>query len=107
MVFYTLVLQFYLKIGQKKKENDAFLRKKTEGKENSHCTKKFSIKDFFSKCDLIRNFPRIWSHLLKKSLMENFIFCAVSATIIISVGRKRTVFPVKLKLQGESFEQTY
>ena len=21
---------------------------------------------------------RIWSHLLKKSLMENFIFCAVS-----------------------------
>ena len=39
--------------------------------------------------------------------MENFIFCAVSATIITSVGRKRTVFPVKLKLQGESFEQTY
>ena len=29
---------------------------------------KFSIKDFFSKCD------KIWSHLLKKSLMENFIF---------------------------------
>ena len=28
---------------------------------------KFLIKDFFSKCD----------HLLKKSLMENFIFCAV------------------------------
>ena len=22
-------------------------------------------------------FLRIWSHLLKKSLMENFIFCAV------------------------------
>ena len=32
---------------------------------------KFSIKDFFSKYDQIR------SHLLKKSLMENFIFCAV------------------------------
>ena len=31
---------------------------------------KFSIKDFSSKL-------RIWSHLLKKSLMENFIFCAV------------------------------
>ena len=28
---------------------------------------KFSIKDFFSKCDQIR----------RKSLMENFIFCAV------------------------------
>ena len=38
---------------------------------------KFSIKGFFSKCDEIRNFLRIWSHLLKISLMENFIFCAV------------------------------
>ena len=38
---------------------------------------KFSIKDFFSKCDQIRSFQRIWSPLLKKSLMENFIFCAV------------------------------
>ena len=37
----------------------------------------FSIKDFFSKCDQIRRKLRIWSHLLKKSLMENFIFCAV------------------------------
>ena len=37
----------------------------------------FSIKDFFSKCDQIRSFLRIWSHLLKKSLMENFIFCIV------------------------------
>ena len=32
--------------------------------------KKFPIKGFFSKL-------RIWSHLLKKSLMENFFFCAV------------------------------
>ena len=40
---------------------------------------KFSIKDFFSKCDQIRSFLRIWSHLLKKSLMENFIFCAVKS----------------------------
>ena len=38
---------------------------------------KFSIKDFFSKCDQIRSVLRIWSHLLKKSLMENFIFCPV------------------------------
>ena len=40
---------------------------------------KFSIKDFFSKRDQIRSFLRIWSHSLKKSLMENFIFCAVSS----------------------------
>ena len=38
---------------------------------------KFSIKDSFSKCDQICNFLRISSHLLKKSLMENFIFCEV------------------------------
>ena len=35
------------------------------------------IKDFFSKCDQIRNFLRNWSYLLKKLLMENLIFCAV------------------------------
>ena len=38
---------------------------------------KFSIKYFFSKCDQIRRKLWIWSHLLKKSLIENFIFCAV------------------------------
>ena len=38
---------------------------------------KFSMKNFFSKCDQIRRKLRIWSHLLKKSLMENFIFCTV------------------------------
>ena len=31
----------------------------------------FSIKDFFSKCDKIREKLRIWSQLLNKSLMEN------------------------------------
>ena len=37
-----------------------------------HCTKKWSfpLRIFFSKCDQIRS-------LLKKSLTENFIFCAV------------------------------
>ena len=39
---------------------------------------KFSIKDFSCKCDQILRKLRIWSHLLKKSLMENFIFlCSV------------------------------
>ena len=35
---------------------------------------KFSVKDFSSKCDQIRSLLRIWSHLMKKSLMENVIF---------------------------------
>ena len=38
---------------------------------------KFSIMDFFSKYDQIRKKLRIWSHLLKKSVMENFIFYTV------------------------------
>ena len=37
---------------------------------------RFSIKDFFSKCDQIHRKLRIWSHLLKKPLMENFNFGA-------------------------------
>ena len=45
----------------------------------SYCTKmRFSIKDFLWKWDQICRFLRILSHFLKKSLMENFIFCAVS-----------------------------
>ena len=44
---------------------------------------KFSSKDFFSKCDQIRSFLQIWSHLLKKSLMENFIFCVVEKHFLI------------------------
>ena len=39
---------------------------------------KFSIKDFFGNCDQIRWKSQIWSHFLKKTLMENFIFYAVS-----------------------------
>ena len=35
------------------------------------------IKDFFSKYDQIRRKLQIWSHVLNKSLMENFIFCSV------------------------------
>ena len=41
---------------------------------------KLPIKDFFSKCNQIHSFPRIWSHLLKKSFMKNFIFCAAMWT---------------------------
>ena len=39
---------------------------------------KFSIKDFSSKCDHIRNFLQIWSLLLKKFLKEILHFlCSV------------------------------
>ena len=39
-----------------------------------HKKVKYFIKDFFGKCDQIGRKLRIWSHLLDKSLMENFIF---------------------------------
>ena len=38
----------------------------------------FSVKNLFSKCVHIRIKLRIYSHLLNKSIMENFIFCVVS-----------------------------
>ena len=45
------------------------------------------MKDFFSKCDQIDRKLRIWSHLLQKSLMENFIFCAVGKMNLILIER--------------------
>ena len=47
----------------------------------------FPIKDFFSKCDRVRRKLRIWSHLLKSCLMENFIFlCSVEDSDIREVN---------------------
>ena len=65
-------LKFWLNIYHKR---CWFIRKlHTSGTEQKI---KFFIKDFFSKFDQIRMKLRIWSHLLKKSFMKNFIFCAV------------------------------
>ena len=38
----------------------------------------FFVKNLFSKCEHIRIKLRIYSHLLNKSLTENFIFCVVN-----------------------------
>ena len=46
---------------------------------------KFSIKDFFSKCDQIRRLLRIWWNLLKKPLVEIFIFSVVSCITRINI----------------------
>ena len=43
---------------------------------------KFPIKDFSSKCDQIRREQYMWSYLLEKSLMENFVFlCSVNTSL--------------------------
>ena len=52
---------------------------------------KFCIKNFFSKCDQIHRKLRIWSHLLKKFLMENFIFCAVISTEFSNIPKDNGV----------------
>ena len=50
---------------------------------------KFSIKHFFSKCDQIRSFLRIWSRLLKKSLSGKLHFLySVKYSNHIDIGRK-------------------
>ena len=50
-----------------------------------HCTKmKFFVKGSFSKCDQIRRKLQIRSHLLRKSLMESFIFCAVGRLLKVN-----------------------
>ena len=61
---------------------------------------KFSIKDFFSKCDQIRRKVQIWSHLLHKSLMENFTFCAVFLSVIKKFAFRRNQ---TINLQCKSF----
>ena len=43
---------------------------------------KFLFKDFLRKRDQMRSFLRIWSHLLKKSLIENFIFYVVGYKLL-------------------------
>ena len=61
---------------------------------------KFSIKDIFIKCGQICRKLLIWSHLLNRSLMENFIFCSVFVRIppisplnpCISYYRKELLF---------------
>ena len=61
---------------------------------------KFFIKDFFSKCDQIWSFLRIWSHLLKKSLMKNFVFCAVNKRLEVLFLKLDLI--AKLHFFGES-----
>ena len=46
-------------------------------------------------CDEILGFLRIWSQLLKKSLMENFIFYAVPCS---NLGKSKSIYPRKFLL---------
>ena len=52
-------------------------------KANTAQKMKFSIKDFFRKCDQIRRKLRIWSNLLKKTLNEKVDFLCSDGTFLI------------------------
>ena len=63
----------------------------------------FSIKNFFSKCDQIRRKLRIWSHSLKKSIMENFIFCTVVSSnkpLVTITFSKREILETYVSVWG-------
>ena len=55
--------------------------------------------DLSSKCDQIRNFLRIWSHLLDKSLMENSICLKNSKSQFTEVHKSIVNNKVKTALQ--------
>ena len=71
-----------------------------QNQDNLHKKMKFSMKDSSSKCDQIRRKLRIWTHSLEKSLMENFIFCAV---IRCHIGFFERLF--NLELSSHSFHK--
>ena len=52
---------------------------------------KFSIKNLYGKCDQNHRKLRIWSHLLKKFVKENFIFCAVKGEWVGGLREKREI----------------
>ena len=55
---------------------------------------KFSIKDLLRKYDQIPRKLLMWSHFLRKSLMENFIFCAVRSKHYLKFPTKLLVSPI-------------
>ena len=59
------------------KKKKKYLTFKSKKEKNIAQKWSFPLNDFFSKFEQIRNFLRICVHLLNKSSMENFIFCAV------------------------------
>ena len=63
---------------------------------------KFSIKDFSSKCDQIHSKLRIWSQLLKKSLMENIIFLCSDICYFIWANHSQEV--TRWSAQNDFFE---
>ena len=57
-----------------------------------HCTKKWSFPFRISSVNVTKCAGnRIWSHLLKNSLMENLIFCAVCADFFVCLFLQKSI----------------
>ena len=65
---------------------------------------KFCIKDFFGKCDHIRSFLRIWWHLLKKFLIQYFIFWIVKCNLVSILKLKICCWQFEVFFAGISRE---
>ena len=78
LTLWVFVFYYDYLLSREFSQGDCDLLKLDKFEERTTQKIKFSIEDFFSKCDQIFSFLQIWSHLLEKSLMENFIFCAVT-----------------------------
>ena len=63
---------------------------------------KFTVKDFFSIYDQSCRKLQIWSHLLKKSLMENFIFCVVMMVLVSHMVLQEHVIKGWSNIMGRS-----
>ena len=65
---------------------------------------KFSIKDFFSKCDQICNFLRIWSHLLMK-ILNGKLHIFVQCNIVEGLPKKLFVRVILRDTARQQFEK--
>ena len=62
----------------------------------------FSLKDFFSKYDQFHEKLSIWSHLLRKSLTENFIFCGMFSQMLIQKQPPEVLLFLRLPIKYKS-----
>ena len=69
----TRIVYFRIIINTKSRDISINIKKSYEEKNGLSVILKY----FFSKCDQIPSLLWIWPHLLNKSVMKNFVFCAL------------------------------
>ena len=59
---------------------------------------KFSVKDFFNKCDQIRSFLWIWSYLLKNPKWKTQFFVQCKKSVVVYIFFKFLVYVMTYKM---------